>query len=234
VVVTGASRGIGQAIAEAFYNCGDNVTALDRQAAPEDGAGGRDRWLAVQADVTRSGEVDAALDQAEARFGPVEVLVANAGIVRDKLLIRMNDEDFAATTDVNLTGSFYCLRRAVKSMVRQRRGAVILLGSVVASIGGNGQANYSASKAGLVGLARSVARELGPRGITANVIAPGFIQTDMTAALPEAVRDQYLSWIPAGRFGKVADVAGAAVFLAGAPYVNGAVLPVDGGLGMGH
>jgi 3-oxoacyl-[acyl-carrier protein] reductase len=234
VVITGGSRGIGQAVAEAFYKAGDNVTILDREVASERGPGTGERYMTVQADVTSSADVDRAFEVAEERFGPVEVLVANAGVVRDKLIIRMSDEDFAATRDVNLTGSFYCVRRAAKSMVRRKSGAVILLGSVVASIGGSGQANYSASKAALVGLARSVARELGPRGITANVIAPGFIQTDMTAALPEAVREQYLSQIPAGRFGTVEDVAGAALFLAGARYVSGAILPVDGALGMGH
>jgi 3-oxoacyl-[acyl-carrier protein] reductase len=155
-------------------------------------------------------------------------------VVDDRLLIRMSDQDFAKVVDVNLTGTFRCVRRAARSMIPRRRGAIILVGSVVGAIGGAGQANYAAAKAALVGLARSVAHDLGPRGITANVIAPGFIETDMTAALPEATRQAYLEQIPARRFGTAADAAAAATFLAAAPYVNGAVIPVDGGLGMGH
>jgi 3-oxoacyl-[acyl-carrier protein] reductase len=177
--------------------------------------------------------VDAAFTQAEEAFGPVEVLVANAGVVQDRLLLRMSDADFAVTCHTNLAGTFRQVRRAVKSMVRARRGAIVLIGSVVGGLGSTGQANYAASKAGLVGLARSVTREVGGRGITANVIAPGFIETDMTAALPPQTQETYRQQIPAGRFGAADEVADAAVFLAGAPYINGIVLPVDGGLSMG-
>jgi 3-oxoacyl-[acyl-carrier protein] reductase len=232
VFVSGASRGIGQAIAQAFFAAGDNVATLDRGGV---GPGIADpRVLALTGSIDDAAAVDAAFAQAEAAFGKVEVLVANAGIVRDRPLLRMSDADFAATAQTNLAGTFRQLRRAARSMVAARRGAIILVGSVVAAVGGAGQANYAASKAALVGLARSAARELGPRGITANVIAPGFIETDMTAALPPAARVAYLERIPAGRFGAVDDVAQAALFLASAAYVNGAVIPVDGGLGMGH
>jgi 3-oxoacyl-[acyl-carrier protein] reductase len=215
-------------------------------ASWSDGAGGatgiateaasatRARQLTLVGDVTSTEQVGEVFDQAESVFGKVEVLVANAGVVKDQLLIRMTDQDFAAVMDANLAGAFRCVRRAAKSMIAGRQGAIILIGSVVGSIGGVGQANYAASKAALVGLARSVAREVGGRGITANVIAPGFIETAMTADLPPATRQRYLAQIPANRFGSVEDVAQAAVFLAAARYVNGAIIPVDGGLGMGH
>jgi 3-oxoacyl-[acyl-carrier protein] reductase len=233
VLITGASRGIGQAIAEAFLEEGDNVSTIDRGGkGPK--AGGAPNLAAFAADVASARQVGAAFDQAEERFGKVDVLVANAGIVKDRLLIRMTEEDFARVLDTNLGGAWRCVKRAALSMAPRRRGAIILVGSVVGAIGGTGQTNYAASKAALVGLARSVARELGGRGVTANVIAPGFIETDMTAGLPEATRAAYQERIPAGRFGTAHDVAQAAVFLAGAPYVNGAVIPVDGGLGMGH
>ncbi|MDR1443132.1 MAG: SDR family oxidoreductase [Bifidobacteriaceae bacterium] len=232
VFVTGASRGIGQAVAKAFFALGDNVSTLDRQGV---GPGIEDPRVAAWAgDLTSTDQIAEAFKQAEAKFGKVEVLIANAGIVKDQLLIRMTDQDFASVMDVNLTGTFRCVRRALTSMTPRRSGAIILIGSVVGSIGGTGQVNYAASKAALVGLARSVARETGGRGITANVIAPGFIETDMTAALPPATQETYRTRIPAARFGRVEDVAQAAVFLANAPYVNGAVIPVDGGLGMGH
>jgi 3-oxoacyl-[acyl-carrier protein] reductase len=232
VFISGASRGIGQAVAAAFFEAGWNVATLDRRGA---GPGITDPRVAqLTGSITSTEEVDAAFRAAEAAFGPVEALVANAGIVADRPLLRMSDADFAATAATNLAGTFRQVRRAARSMVARRRGAIILIGSVVGSIGGIGQANYAASKAALVGLARSVAREVGARGITANVIAPGFIETDMTADLAPQVRAAYLERIPAGRFGAVDDVAQAALFLANAPYVNGAVLPVDGGLGMGH
>ncbi|MDR2374581.1 MAG: SDR family oxidoreductase [Bifidobacteriaceae bacterium] len=232
VFITGASRGIGRAVAQAFFDLGDNVATADRAGS---GPGIEDpRVMALKADVASTAEVAAAFDQAEAAFGKVEVLVAVAGVVKDQLLLRLTDADFAGVVDTNLGGAFRCVRRAVRSMAPTRRGSIILIGSVVGAIGGVGQANYAASKAGLVGLARSAARELGPRGVTANVIAPGFIETDMTAALPAATREAYRARIPAGRFGQAHDVAAAAVFLASAPYITGAVIPVDGGLGMGH
>ncbi|MDR3202978.1 MAG: 3-oxoacyl-ACP reductase FabG [Bifidobacteriaceae bacterium] len=233
VLVTGASRGIGAEIARRFAEAGDKVASFDMSADPPEGVDG---VLAVQGDVSRTEDVDAAFKAVEAAHGPVEVLVANAGIVRDRLLLRMSDADFDAVLGVNLAGAFRCARRASGQMARRRSGRIILMGSVVGLGGGQGQTNYSASKAGLVGLARSIARELGSRGVTANVVAPGFIETDMTAALPEARREAYRGAIPAGRFGSIADIAAAVEFLAspGAGYINGAVIPVDGGLGMGH
>ncbi|MDR0592741.1 MAG: 3-oxoacyl-ACP reductase FabG [Bifidobacteriaceae bacterium] len=232
VFITGASRGIGRGIAQAFFDLGDNVAAVDRRGL---GPGIVDRRVAaLAADITDAAQVDAAFERAEAQFGKVDVLVANAGVVKDRPLARLADQDFADVVGTNLTGTFRCVRRAARSMMARRSGAIILIGSVVGAVGGVGQANYAASKAALVGLARAVARELGPRGITANVVAPGFIETDMTDGLPEPVRRGHLAQIPAGRFGSAHDVAGAATFLASAPYVNGAVIPVDGGLGMGH
>ena len=188
-------------------------------------------------DVTDSASVDAAFTEAEGLLGgPIEVLVANAGITKDGLLMRMSDEDFDSVIDTNLAGAFRCARRASKGMIRLRRGRIILISSVVGLYGGPGQANYAASKAGLVGLARSITRELGGRGITANVVAPGFIETDMTAVLPEDTRKTYQAAIPAGRFATPEEVAAAVRFLASteAAYISGAVIPVDGGLGMGH
>jgi len=191
----------------------------------------------VRCDVTDSASVDAAFTEAEGLLGgPIEVLVANAGITKDGLLMRMSDEDFDSVIDTNLAGTFRCARRASKGMIRLRRGRIILISSVVGLYGGPGQANYAASKAGLVGLARSITRELGGRGITANVVAPGFIETDMTAVLPEDTRKTYQAAIPAGRFATPEEVAAAVRFLASteAAYISGAVIPVDGGLGMGH
>lgn len=180
--------------------------------------------------------VDAAFTAVEAELGPVEVLVANAGVTRDQLLMRMTDEEFDEVLDVNLKGAFRCARRAAKGMIRLRRGRIVLISSVVGLYGGAGQVNYAASKSALVGVARSITRELGGRGITANVVAPGFIDTDMTRALPDATQASYKAAIPAGRFAQPDEVAAAVEFLASpaAAYISGAVLPVDGGLGMGH
>src|SRR3954463_5031488 len=230
VLVTGGNRGIGLAIARALAADGDSVAITHRSGEPPDGLFG------VRCDVTDTAAVDAAFTEVEQHQGPLEVLVANAGLTRDQLLLRMSDEDFDAVIDTNLAGAFRCVRRASKGMIRLRRGRVVLISSVVGLYGSPGQVNYAASKAGLVGIARSVTRELGSRGITANVVAPGFVETDMTAALPQERRDAYSAAIPVGRFGQPEEVAAAVRFLASdaAAYVSGAVLPVDGGLGMGH
>ena len=190
----------------------------------------------ARCDVTDAASVDAAFAQAEAEHGPVEVLVSNAGITNDQLLALMKEEDFAGVVDTNLTGAYRVARRAVRGMMRQRRGRLIFLSSVVGLLGSPGQANYAASKAGLVGLARSLARELAPRNITANVVAPGFVDTDMTAALPEERKKDILAGIPLARYATADEVAGVVAFLASEDggYITGAVIPVDGGLGMGH
>jgi NAD(P)-dependent dehydrogenase (short-subunit alcohol dehydrogenase family) len=230
VLVTGANRGIGRAIAERFVSAGDNVATIYRSGDLPDGV------LGAVGDMRDTAAVDAAFTQIEAAHGPVEVLVANAGMARDQLLLRMSDEDFEQVLDVNLTGSFRCARRASKGMIRMRRGRIIFISSVVGLYGSPGQVNYAASKSGLVGMARSITRELGARGITANVVAPGFIDTAMTAALPADLQQAYCASIPAGRFAQPDEVAGVVLFLASddAAYINGAVIPVDGGLGMGH
>ncbi|HEU4999011.1 MAG TPA: beta-ketoacyl-ACP reductase [Lapillicoccus sp.] len=231
VLVTGGNRGIGLAIARAFAEAGDNVVITNRKGEAPDGL------RAVQCEVTDTESVNAAFDEAEQILGgPVEVLVANAGITRDTLLMRMSDEEFDDVIATNLAGAFKCARRASKGMIRLRRGRIILISSVVGLYGAPGQANYAASKAGLVGLARSITRELGGRGITANVVSPGFIDTEMTQALPEKVRDSYLAAIPAGRFAEPQEVASVVRFVASpeAAYISGAVIPVDGGVGMGH
>ncbi|WGW13710.1 beta-ketoacyl-ACP reductase [Saxibacter everestensis] len=230
VLVTGGNRGIGRSIAEAFVAAGDRVAVTSRNGDAPDGA------FAVAADVTDSGSVDAAFKAVEEKFGPVEVVVANAGITRDTLLLRMSEEDFTDVVDTNLTGAFRVVKRASKGMLKLKRGRVILISSVVGLYGSPGQINYAASKSGLVGIARSLTRELGSRNITANVVAPGFIATDMTAALPEAQQQAYLGSIPAGRFGQPEEVARVVRWLSGedAGYISGAVIPVDGGLGMGH
>lgn len=230
VLVTGGSRGIGLAIADAFRANGDNVAYTVLPNEPH-GEG------SVEMQVTDTASVNAAFDEAEKMLGgPIEVLVANAGITRDTLMMRMSDEDFDTVIDVNLAGSFRCARRASKGMIRLRKGRMIFIASVVGLYGSPGQTNYSSSKSGLVGLARSISRELGGRGITANLVAPGFINTQMTAVLPEETKQTYLNTIPAGRFAEPEEVAAAVLFLASpqAAYITGAVIPVDGGLGMGH
>ena len=230
VLITGGNRGIGLAIARAFVEAGDKVAITYRSGEVPEG------MLGVKADVTDMASVDAAFSEVEAAHGPVEVLVANAGITRDTLLLRMSEDDFTDVVDTNLTGAFRVVKRASKGMLKLRRGRVVLISSVVGLYGSPGQVNYAASKAGLVGIARSLTRELGSRNITANVVAPGFIDTDMTRALPEDTQKNYLSSIPAGRFAAPEEVAGVVRWIAGpeAGYISGAVIPVDGGLGMGH
>jgi len=230
VLVTGASRGIGRAIAERFVAAGDRVATFHRSGSVPDGV------LGVVADVRDSAAVDAGFTAVEEAHGPVEVVVANAGVTRDQLLLRMTDDEFEDVIDVNLGGAFRVVRRASKGMIRLRRGRIILISSVVGLYGSPGQVNYAASKSALVGMARSITRELGSRGITANVVAPGFVDTDMTRALPDERRAAYLDAIPAGRFADPDEVAAVVEFLAspGAGYISGAIVPVDGGLGMGH
>jgi 3-oxoacyl-[acyl-carrier protein] reductase len=230
VLVTGGNRGIGLSIAQAFAKQGDRVAVTHR------GSGAPDGLLGVSCDITDPAAVDAAFTTIEAELGPVEVLVANAGITDDTLLLRMSEEQFGRVIETNLTGAWRCAKRASTKMLRARWGRIIFISSVVGHIGGAGQVNYAASKAGLVGMARSISRELGSRNITANVVAPGFVETDMTAALSEDIRAKYLASIPAGRFAQPDEVAGACTWLAGdgAGYVTGAIIPVDGGVGMGH
>jgi 3-oxoacyl-[acyl-carrier protein] reductase len=230
VLVTGGNRGIGLAIARRLAAGGDQVTVTSRSGDPVPGLS------VVRCDVTDAASVDAAFAQAEAEHGPVEVLVSNAGITQDQLLALMKEEDFAGVVDTNLTGAYRVAKRAVRGMMRQRRGRLIFMSSVVGLLGSPGQANYAASKAGLVGLARSLARELAPRNITANVVAPGFVDTDMTAALPEERKKDIVASIPLARYGTADEVAGVVAFLASEDggYITGAVIPVDGGLGMGH
>lgn len=230
VLVTGGNRGIGLAIARAFLAAGDRVAITYRSGEAPEG------MLGVKADVTDMASVDAAFTEVEAAHGPVEVLVANAGITRDTLLLRMSEEDFADVIDTNLTGAFRVVKRASKGMLRMKKGRVVLISSVVGLYGSPGQINYAASKSGLIGIARSLTRELGSRNITANVVAPGFINTDMTRSLPEDTQKNYLSSIPAGRFAEPEEVANVVRWIAGeeAGYISGAVIPVDGGLGMGH
>lgn len=229
ILVTGGNRGIGLAIARAFAANGDRVTVTHRSGDAPEGLFG------VRCDVTDADSVDAAFTASEAEHGPVEVLVSNAGITDDTLLLRMSETSFQSVVDANLTGAYRVAKRAASGMLRARSGRMIFISSVVALVGAPGQANYAASKAGLIGLARSIARELGSRSITANVIAPGFIETDMTAELSEVRRAEILGSVPLKRYGRVEEIAATAVFLASdaAAYISGVVLPVDGGLGMG-
>jgi len=231
VLVTGGNRGIGRAIAEAFVAAGDNVAVTSRS-----GDDGPDGAFTVQADVTDSASVDTAFKQIEEKFGPVEVLVANAGVTKDTLLLRMKEADFQDVIDTNLTGAFRVVQRATKGFMRLKKGRIVLISSVVGFTGAPGQVNYASSKAGLVGMARAITRELGSRGVTANVVAPGYIDTAMTDALSDEVKAEYLEMIPAGRFGQPDEVAKAVRWLASdhAAYISGAVIPVDGGLVMGH
>ena len=229
MLVTGGNRGIGLAIARAFAANGDRVAITHR------GSGAPDGLFGVVCDVTDQSQVDAAFTAVEAEHGSVEVLIANAGMTDDTLLLRMSEQSFQSVLDANLTGAYRVAKRAAGGMLKQRRGRMIFVSSVVALVGAPGQANYAASKAGLIGLARSIARELGSRSITANVIAPGFIDTDMTAEMTEARRTEVLANVPVKRYGTADEVAAAALFLASpaAGYVTGVVLPVDGGIGMG-
>ena len=230
VLVTGGNRGIGLAIARRLASGGDSVTVTSRSGEPVEGL------TVVRCDVRDAASVDAAFGSVEAEQGPVEVLVANAGVTRDQLLALMSEDDFGAVLDTNLTGAYRVAKRAVRAMMKMRRGRLIFISSVVGLYGSAGQANYAASKAGLVGLARSLARELGSRGITSNVVAPGFVDSDMTAGLPEARKAAIMAAVPLGRYGSPDEVAATVAFLAGADaaYITGAVIPVDGGLGMGH
>jgi 3-oxoacyl-[acyl-carrier protein] reductase len=230
VLVTGGNRGIGLAVARAFQAGGDNVAVTYRSGEPPEGLFG------VRCDVTSSADVDAAFDTVEQHQGPVEILVANAGITRDTLVLRMSDDDFTAVIDANLTGAFRAARRASKGMLRLKRGRIIMVSSVVGMTGSAGQVNYAASKAGMVGMARSLARELGSRGITVNVVAPGFVATDMTAELTDERRAAIVAQVPLARYAEPSEVADVITFLAspGAGYITGALVPVDGGLGMGH
>ena len=230
VLVTGGNRGIGYAIAEEFVAQGHRVAVTARSGQGPAGT------LTVVADVTDSASIDAAFTTVESELGPVEVVVANAGVTKDGLLMRMTEDDFTSVVDTNLGGAFRVVKRASKGMLKARFGRVLLVSSVVGLYGSPGQVNYASSKAALVGFARSLTRELGGRGVTANVVAPGFIETDMTAALADDQKAGYLQSIPAGRYGSSAEVAKTLAWLASddAAYISGAVIPVDGGLGMGH
>jgi 3-oxoacyl-[acyl-carrier protein] reductase len=230
VLVTGGNRGIGRAIAEAYVRNGDQVAVTTRSGGAPAGT------LDVRCDITDAGQVDAAFATIEEAHGPVEVLVANAGITADTLLLRMSDDDWSSVIDTNLTGSFRLAKRAAKGMLRMRRGRIVFISSVVGLLGSAGQVNYAASKAGLVGMARSMARELGSRSITTNVVAPGFIETDMTSVLTDDQKDAIKTQVPLGRYGSTDEIAETVLWLTGpgAAYVTGAVIPVDGGLGMGH
>jgi 3-oxoacyl-[acyl-carrier protein] reductase len=235
VLVTGGNRGIGLAIARAFADAGDKVAITHRSGEPPADLVERG-VLAVRCDITDAEQVEQAYKEIEEKHGNVEVLVANAGITRDQLLMRMSEEDFTSVLDTNLTGTFRVVKRANRGMLRARKGRVVLISSVVGLLGQAGQANYAASKAGLIGFARSLARELGSRNITFNVVAPGFVDTDMTRALTDEQRAGIVTQVPMGRYGRPEEIAATVRFLASddASYITGAVIPVDGGLGMGH
>lgn len=230
VLVTGGNRGIGLAIARAFADAGDKVAITYRSGEPPTG------FLAVRCDITDAEQVEQAYKEIEEAHGPVEILIANAGITKDQLLMRMSEEDFTSVIDTNLTGTFRVVKRANRGMLRAKKGRVVLISSVVGLYGGPGQANYAASKAALVGFARSLARELGSRNITFNVVAPGFVDTDMTKALTDEQRENIVKQVPLGRYAQPEEIAATVRFLASddASYITGAVIPVDGGLGMGH
>ena len=230
VFVTGGNRGIGLSIARSFATEGNLVIVSYRSGGAPEGLVG------VQMDETDPESVKAAFTEIESLYGPVDVLVANAGITRDGLTMRMSDEDFTSVVETNLTGTFRTVQRAISPMVKKRSGRVILIGSVVGLMGSAGQANYAATKSGLVGMARALAREYGSRGLTFNVIAPGFVETDMTSELSDTLREKYIGAIPLGRFCSPEEVAGVVKFIASpeAGYITGAVIPVDGGMGMGH
>ncbi|MGI5351511.1 3-oxoacyl-[acyl-carrier-protein] reductase [Streptomyces sp. CA-250714] len=230
VLVTGGNRGIGLAIARAFAEAGDKVAVTYRSGEPPEG------FLGVKCDITEPEQVEQAYKEIEEKQGAVEVLVANAGVTRDQLLLRMSEDDFTSVLDTNLTGTFRVVKRASRGMLRARKGRIVLISSVVGLMGQAGQANYAASKAGLVGFARSLSRELGSRNITCNVVAPGFVDTDMTRALSDEQREDIVKQVPLGRYAAPEEVASSVRFLASdeAAYITGAVIPVDGGLGMGH
>ena len=230
VLITGGSRGIGLATAQRFAALGDRVAVTYNSSPPPDG------FFAVKCDVTSTADVDAAFTAVEQHFGPVEVLVSNAGMTKDMLILRMSENDFSDVIDANLTAAYRVAKRAAQGMLKARRGRMIFVSSVVGMLGSAGQANYSASKAGLIGLARSIARELGSRSITANVVAPGPVATDMLAALSEDRVATLTQAVPLGRLASPEEIAGTIAFLASpdAAYITGAVIPVDGGLGMGH
>lgn len=230
VLITGGSRGIGLATAQRFAALGDRVAVTYNSSSPPDG------FFAVKCDVTSTAEVDAAFTAVEQHFGPVEILVSNAGMTKDMLLLRMSESDFADVIDANLTSAYRVAKRAAQGMLKARKGRIIFVSSVVGLLGSAGQANYSASKSGLIGLARSIARELGSRSITANVVAPGPVATDMLAALSEDRREALAAAVPLGRLASPDEIAGTIAFLASsdAAFISGAIIPVDGGLGMGH
>ena len=237
VLVTGGNRGIGLAIARAFAEQGDKVAVTYRSGEPPVvPVKGEGSFLAVRCDITVPEDVERAFQEITDAHGPVEILVANAGITRDTLILRMSDEEFNSVLETNLTGSFRVTKHAAKGMLRLRRGRIIFISSVVGLMGSPGQVNYAASKAGLIGMARSLARELGSRSITANVVAPGFVDTEMTAVLTEERKKDIVAQVPMARYATVDEIAGVVKFLASpdAAYINGAVIPVDGGLGMGH